>query len=350
MVPITDCFQPLTGTMEAMAQLGEYRRKRNPDRTSEPIPESDSSVAGTGNTFVIQEHHATALHWDFRLERDGVLVSWAIPKGLPPDPKVNHLAVHTEDHPLEYASFAGNITEGEYGGGRVDIWDHGTYELEKWTDREVKVVLSGQRAQGRFVLIHTGGKQWLIHRMDAPARPDWVALPDVLAPMLASSAPRLPTPRSAWAFEMNWAGQRATVRVDGGRVRVAAADGGDITADHRGLRQLGARAGTTQLMLDGEFVRFDDASAPDTYLIYDLTHCDGRSLLERPYRERRRQLDALGLAGPGWQTPPAFLGDAPAAVAASAELGLDGVVAKRLTSAYTPGVSSSDWRVFQGAR
>src|ERR1700749_3550530 len=142
-----------------MADLAEYRRRRDPARKPEPIPPEDAAPGGgaahtdgsaPGNTFVIQEHHATALHWDFRLERDGVLVSWAIPKGLPPDPRVNHLAVRTEDHPLEYATFAGDIAAGEYGGGHVSIWDHGTYELQKWTDREVKVVLSGQRAQGRF--------------------------------------------------------------------------------------------------------------------------------------------------------------------------------------------------------
>ena len=99
--------------------------------------------------FVVQEHHARRLHWDFRLERDGVLVSWALPKGVPDDPAVNHLAVHTEDHPLEYAGFSGEIPRGEYGAGTVTIWDHGTYETVKWDDREVKVVLHGTQADRR---------------------------------------------------------------------------------------------------------------------------------------------------------------------------------------------------------
>jgi bifunctional non-homologous end joining protein LigD len=340
-----------------MAKLDEYRRRRDPARTSEPMPTESmptesmptesmptesEPVGDSGNSFVIQEHHATALHWDFRLERNGVLVSWAIPKGLPPDPKVNHLAVQTEDHPLEYATFAGDIAHGEYGGGRVSIWDHGHYELEKWTDREIKFVLSGQRSQGRFVLIHTGGKQWLIHRMDAPARPDWQPLPAALEPMQATPG-QLPGHPERWAYEMNWGGDRAIVRIEGGRVRVLFAGGSPPSAANPQLRSLGASLGTIQLLLDGELVRFEEGPVQGTYLIYDLLHHDGRSLLGRPYRDRREQLEQLGLAGAGWQTPPAFLAEPTAARAASAELGLTGVIAKRLTSKYEPGTTSSNW-------
>ena len=114
-------------------------------------PRSRPAAAETwGGIFVVQEHHARRLHWDFRLERDGVLVSWAVPKGVPDDPAVNHLAVHTEDHPLEYASFDGQIPRGEYGAGTVTIWDHGTYETLKWTDTEVKVILHGRAADRRL--------------------------------------------------------------------------------------------------------------------------------------------------------------------------------------------------------
>ncbi|MDT4909190.1 MAG: bifunctional non-ous end joining protein LigD, partial [Pseudonocardiales bacterium] len=205
----------------AKGDLSEYRRRRDATRTSEPVPPAAPRTRKkkSGNRFVVQEHHASALHWDFRLERDGVLVSWAVPKGLPPDPKVNHLAVQTEDHPLEYATFEGTIPAGEYGGGEVTIWDHGTYDLEKWTDREVKVVLHGERVQGRFVLFKTG-KNWMIHRMDAPARPDWQRLPELIKPMLAVPG-ELPPPaeEQAWAYEMKWDGVRAVVYVDGGRAR-----------------------------------------------------------------------------------------------------------------------------------
>src|SRR5919199_6834932 len=132
-------------------RLGTYQRMRDERATPEPFGAKRRRPRKKAPRFVVQEHHATALHWDFRLERDGVLVSWAIPKGLPVDPKTNHLAVHTEDHPLEYASFAGEIPRGEYGGGQVILWDSGTYETEKWTTREVKIVLHGERVQGRYV-------------------------------------------------------------------------------------------------------------------------------------------------------------------------------------------------------
>src|SRR3954463_3930401 len=143
----------------AKGELATYRRKRDPARTPEPVPRrSRPQRTGNDDTFVIQEHHATALHWDFRLERGGVLVSWAVPKGLPLDPKDNRLAVHTEDHPIDYGSFEGEIPTGEYGGGKVLLGDRGRYELEKWTDREVKVVFHGTRAEGRYVFFQTRGR------------------------------------------------------------------------------------------------------------------------------------------------------------------------------------------------
>jgi bifunctional non-homologous end joining protein LigD len=320
-----------------------------------------------GNSFVVQEHHASSLHWDFRLERDGVLVSWAVPKGIPPDPKRNHLAVHVEDHPLEYATFEGDIGHGEYGAGKVIIWDHGTYETEKWSDREVKVVLHGRRTQGRFVLFQTGGKNWMMHRMDAPQRAGWEPLPEHLRPMLATLG-ELPPDDEHWAYEMKWDGVRALVSVEGGRITITSRNDRDVTVSYPELRALGEQVGSTQVLLDGEIVSFDDngrpsfgrlqqrmhvasaASArrlaesdPAVYLIFDLVHLDGRSLLKVPYTQRRELLEGLDLAGKSWQTPPAFEGDGAHAVQASRQQGLEGVVAKRLTSRYTPERRSGDW-------
>src|SRR5207248_11773280 len=139
-----------------MDSLDAYRGKRNRGRTPEPIPDPPEPGAPEPGTpeaggpapgderdkvFVVQEHHARALHWDFRLERDGVLVSWALPKGVPPDPKTNHLAVPTEDHPMSYIDFAGEIPKGNYGAGTVKLWDRGTYECHKWEPREVMITL-----------------------------------------------------------------------------------------------------------------------------------------------------------------------------------------------------------------
>lgn len=157
-------------------KLGEYRRRRDASKTPEPVPPPAvrgraraSARRGGQPRFVIQEHHARRLHYDVRLEHEGVFVSWALPKGLPTDPKQNRLAVHTEDHPLEYGTFEGSIPKGEYGAGTVSIWDTGTYELEKWREgEEVIVVLHGRTPESdgqRYAFIHTSGDNWLLHRM-----------------------------------------------------------------------------------------------------------------------------------------------------------------------------------------
>src|SRR5579871_1437045 len=205
---------------------------RDSDKTPEPMTTKARRRSTADPIFVIQEHHARALHWDFRLERDGVLVSWALPKGLPMDPKVNHLAVHVEDHPFDYKDFEGEIPKGEYGAGTVRIWDRGTYETEKWRDNEVMVVLHGTRASGRYVLFPTGkpdGKNWMIHRMDdAPA--GYEPMPEAMPPMLATPGTLPRAKPGEWAYEFKWDGFRAIVFVDGGRVRALSRNGNDLVA------------------------------------------------------------------------------------------------------------------------
>ena len=350
-------------------KLSTYRRKRDPKRTPEPVPDTKDLPQGNDDTFVIQEHHASALHWDFRLERGGVLVSWAVPKGIPEDPKKNRLAVQTEDHPLEYAAFEDDIPKGEYGGGTVKIWDRGTYTCEKWNDREVMVVLDGQRVQGKYVLFKTGGKQWMMHRMDPPPT-DWQPMPELIRPMMATSG-ELPPDRDEanFAYEMKWDGVRAVVYVDGGRVRAMTRNDLEVSATYPELRELGAALGATKVVLDGEIIAVHpetgrisfgtlqhrmhvrDAarirklaeSTPITYVIFDLLYLDGVPTLELPYEQRRKALDELGLRGPRWQTPPSFQGSGEDVLAASKDQGLEGIVAKRLDSRYEPGRRSRAW-------
>src|ERR671924_1520014 len=130
--------------------LDTYRRKR--DFSATPEPSGTVGEGGETTRFVVQEHHARSLHWDLRLEHDGVLASWAVPRGIPPDPRKNHLAVRTEDHPLEYLEFQGEIPKGEYGAGTMRIWDRGTYEELKWEPRKVEIALHGRRVEGRYAL------------------------------------------------------------------------------------------------------------------------------------------------------------------------------------------------------
>ncbi len=345
-------------------RLKTYRAKRDAERTPEPVPKGRGRRRSSGDSFVIQQHHARRLHWDFRLERDGVLVSWAIPKGMPRDPERNHLAVHTEDHPMEYATFAGQIPEGEYGAGKVTIYDKGTYTTEKWLDDEVMVVLDGERTSGRYVLFHTRGDDWMIHRMDPPD-PGWEPMPEGLRPMLATRG-SLPT-GTGWGYEMRWDGVRALGAVAGGRLVLTGEDGEEITASFPELRVLAEALAPTECLLDGEIVAFSDGQLdpdllkrrsaetdsararrladrlPVTYLGYDLLYLDGVSTVELTYSERREQLEALGIDGDRWQVPPYFSGKGSAARKTSRDQGLPGVVAKRLKSTYQPGKRTKDW-------
>ncbi|WP_034521311.1 DNA polymerase ligase N-terminal domain-containing protein [Actinomadura rifamycini] len=322
-------------------RLAEYRGRRDAGRTPEPVPGEGPLPRGDDDTFVVQEHHASSLHWDLRFERDGVLVSWAVPKGLPWSPDTNHLAVHTEDHPLEYAAFEGEIPKDEYGGGEVTIWDRGTYETEKWSDREVKVVVHGSRVSGRYVLFRTRGDDWMIHRMDPPADPDAEPLPESLPPMRPVRRARLPRARDEWAFEFAWGGRRLLAYVEGGRARFTDGAGRAVAGPARAGTRLGAGLGARPAVLDGELAVVEGR---ETYMIYDVPHLDGRPLLDVPYRERRERLDGLGLAGAGWQTAPWFPGDGGPVREAAAAQGLPGVLAKRLDSAYLPGEESDAWR------
>jgi DNA ligase D-like protein (predicted 3'-phosphoesterase) len=307
-------------------KLERYRGKRRPDRTPEPIPDTIPDD-GAGDAFVIQEHHARALHWDLRLERDGVLVSWAIPKGLPDDPAVNHLAVHTEDHPMEYLAFEGDIPLGEYGGGSMKVWDRGTYTTEKWTAREVKIVLNGARSSGTFVLFPTKGKNWMIHRMGSAVRDP---LPD-LAPMLPVTRSRAPRDPGGHAFEFAWGGARLLMPIEGGRTPVG--------RDHPWLRALAESFGSRTALLDGEVVAL---GGTEILICYDLLYDDGRALMAEPYHLRRAALEALGIQGARWQTAPSWPGQAGPVRQAAREQNLPGVVAKRLDSPYVAG-ESTDW-------
>ena len=332
-------------------KLDTYRTKRDPKKTPEPMGRRPRGKQ-SGQRFVIQEHHARSLHWDLRLERDGVLASWALPKGLPETPEKNHLAVHTEDHPLEYATFEGDIPQGEYGGGRMTIWDSGYYDVEKWSDSEVKFVLHGKKSTGSFVLFQTKDRDWMIHRHGSSTRAD--ALPDSIKPMLAVAG-KLPADDENWAFEIKWDGVRAILFVEGGRVRAQSRNDLDVTVSFPELADIGKFLGMTTCVIDGEIVALGEdgrpsfsrlqqrmhvsnqreakrraLSDPVTFVAFDLLYIDGHSLLGEAYDERRDRLESLHLSGETFTTTDSFRDVSGQDILdATVQNGLEGVVAKR---------------------
>lgn len=293
--------------------LATYRSMRRAGRTPEPMPASGARPPGEGARFVIQEHHARRLHFDLRLERDGVLKSWAVPKGVPESSGTNHLAVQTEDHPIEYLTFQGSIPKGEYGAGSMTVWDTGVYDVEKWRDDEVIFTLEGTTGgplgRVRLALIRTDGRgeksSWLLHRMKEQGGPvgraategrieatgsevgspgfdtrppsSGAAQPAGRAP--SSLAARPPAGRVAekpmlatagtlgmlrggdWVLEWKWDGIRALARVEHGEVRLHSRNGVDVTARYPELHRL-PEIVDGDALLDGEIVALDEAGRP----------------------------------------------------------------------------------------
>lgn len=375
-------------------RLATYRSMRDGSKTPEPVPD-DAPATSTGNSFVIQEHKARKLHYDFRLEHDGVLVSWAIPKGVPTDQGQNHLAVQTEDHPLAYGAFEGTIPAGQYGAGEVTIWDKGTYELEKWRDgKEVIATLHGEKhGSHRYALIQTGGRDgrsennWLIHLMKSvDEQPVRTARADSRRKVIGGSRPvrraseRVSSPMLAspgaigelgdateWAFEMKWDGIRTIARVGDGQLHLTSRNGIDLTRTYPELASL-VDLVPESTVLDGEIVAMNKAGRPDfgllqkrmnltkkaevdaatastpvQLLLFDLLEEGGDPLTDRPYSERRERLEALLKSEGPIQVPPAFEGRVGAAMTTSRTLGLEGIIAKRRSSTYAIGKRSRAW-------
>lgn len=353
--------------MPSKPELAEYERKRDFEKTAEPPPKKRRRKKGAPR-FVVQEHSARRLHWDLRLEHDGVAASWAIPNGIPETPDENRKAVHTEDHPLSYLEWEGEIPKGEYGAGTMRIWDSGTYELEKWEPAKVMVEFHGERLQGRYALFRAGKdeKDWMIHRIDPPAR-ERDPFPENVVPMLARLS-TLPRDESRWAVEVKWDGVRAIAYCRPGRVELQTRNLNDVSVQYPEVRRISRALGSHEAVLDGELVAFDENGRPSferlqqrihntdpnvvkrrmkthpvVYVVFDLLYLDGEDLTGEPYSRRRELLEGLELSGESWQTPGHSVGHARELLAASKEQGLEGVMLKRVDSIYCPGKRTGTW-------
>jgi bifunctional non-homologous end joining protein LigD len=325
-----------------MADLREYKAKRHAGRTPEPLKAKRRRKRGDPS-FVVQRHSARRLHYDFRLERDGALMSWALPRGVPLRAGERSLAVHVEDHPLEYATFEGDIPAGQYGAGWVEIWDHGTYEVVKERpDGTLTVRLHGQRLQGEWALVPARlddeERNWLIIRADKEGA---LGKARRYTPMLPRPAKRIPS-GEGWAFEIAWDGTRAIAPMEGAKARFEHDGGNKLDARCKELLARMPRAiRSSECVLDGVLWERDEGVA---YVVFDLLELEGAELLEEPWARRRELLEELLDEHVGEVRISKAYDDGIALRKAARAQGL-GIVAKKRNSPYREGVVSDDWRL-----
>jgi bifunctional non-homologous end joining protein LigD len=316
---------------------------------------------------VIHKHRATRLHYDLRLEKDGALPSWAVPRGLPTQPGDKRLAVRTEDHPLEYGKFHGTIPKGHYGAGEVRIFDDGWHETLEWTDKKVSFKLHGRRYPGleyHLVKTRTDWLVFLASHQDAPL----IDSPPTLQPMLAEGGWKaFDDPK--WWFEPKFDGIRSLTYLSTDLTRLVTRRGRDATLQYPELKDLHELIDQVNGVIDAEIVAFDENGKnsfealqqrmnlrnereikriaqriPVAMVAFDLLFLDGKQTTELSLEERRELLEAVVEQDDRLQVITHVDGEGKRFVEVAKGLGLEGVVAKRKGSKYTPGRRSPDWR------
>ncbi|WP_026953472.1 DNA ligase D [Algoriphagus vanfongensis] len=374
--------------------LKDYNKKRDFSRTSEPHGEVASEIGKL--RFVVQRHDASHLHFDLRLEMDGVLKSWAVPKGPSMNAKDKRLAVETEDHPLKYLDFQGSIPKGNYGAGEMTIWDNGTYApisdkkntaSSMYKSGNLKLTFYGSKLRGDFALVKTNLKdkqpQWLLIKkkdefatdLDYDAnlhleelktkpekKPHSISLKNQVSPMLASTSKELKFPSSKnWLYEIKWDGYRMICNHSSKSTILYSRSGVDYTSSYpalvTSLSQLPHSA-----ILDGEVVSLDKdgtsrfqwlqhyAEEPKgelTYMVFDLLFLDGHSILHLKLQERKELLKELVHDLPGVKFSEHVIGNGKAFFEKVREKGLEGIMGKKMDSFYYPGLRSEDWVKFK---
>jgi len=340
--------------------LKEYARKRSFGRTPEPLP---AMAAQEGNAFVVHRHHATRLHYDLRLEREGVLKSWAVPKGLPPRPGIMRLAVATEDHPISYLNFEGTIPKGQYGGGKIWIYARGKYGITKEKKDGFHFRLEGSSLGAEYRMHRSRGNDWLLDRVDSP-QVDW--LRDPVEPMLAQSADKPPESED-YLYEVKWDGIRAMVALDEGEVRIRTRNQLDITSRFPELLVPDKAFRAASALFDAEIVCLDDegkpvfqnvihrmqqtgkgaversgARYPAVCYVFDCLYLDGRPIMREPLVRRRAWMEDAVRPGTPYRVSEA-VSEGMQLFEAAVNMGLEGIMAKERNSEYRPGTRSQQW-------
>ncbi len=343
------------------AQLEDYKRKRDFSKTPEPAP---AVVITDGHAFVLHRHHASRLHYDLRLEWDGALRSWAVPKGLPHKPGLKRLAVETEPHPVEYLQFDGEIPKGQYGGGMMWIYARGKYEILKQKKDGFYFQLSSPQLDGTYRMHNTKQKEWLLERVD---RDMTNILEDPINVMLAEARRSLPETQDAFSYEVKWDGIRAIIALEEGTLKIFSRNKNDITDKFPELQEIAASFRISHGIFDGEIVCLDEAGRPEFRKIlsrmhsaspvkieratksnpaycylFDCLYLDGRSLLSEPLERRRVWCSDSIKKGSNYRMSES-IEDGSALFDAARNLGLEGIMAKRKGSRYQIGKRSADW-------
>ncbi|HCZ37140.1 MAG TPA: hypothetical protein DHV26_14560, partial [Cytophagales bacterium] len=341
-------------------QLESYEKKRDFKKTPEP---EARIIEGSGTSFVVHRHHASHLHYDLRLEQDGVLKSWAVPRGLPPHPGVKRLAVQTEDHPMKYLTFDGEIPKGQYGAGEMWIYALGKYQITKDKKDGFYFRLSSKEVNGEYRIYKIKAKEWLLERVDTP---QVNYLQDNIEPMLSGSADKPPVGDN-FLHEIKWDGIRALIAVEDGQIRIRTRNQNDVTKQFPELTIADKSFRATCGLFDAEIVCLDKAgkadfkkvihrlmstgetsiqkgmkSSPVHCYVFDCLYMDGRNLINEPLEKRREWLkDAIKPETP-YRISEA-VADGAALFEAARAFELEGIISKDKAGKYFPGKRSDYW-------
>lgn len=388
-------------TGPAKDHLATYRAKRDFQKTAEP---KGKRAAKSGHRFVIQKHDASRLHYDFRLEVDGTLKSWAVPKGIPFAKGEKHLAVQVEDHPLEYGTFEGIIPKGQYGGGTVMLWDSGTYEClgstpaKDLAEGKLHFSLSGTKLKGEWTLVHIkrgDGNEWLLIKSGDDVRPvskkrddessisgrsmraiaqerdaEWQSKPvskkrspsrelKFVSPMKATLVAEPPT-RGHWLYELKFDGYRALALKSGSSVQLLSRNEKDFVGRFPEIAEAMAGLDVEEAVLDGEIVALKPDGTPSfqllqalemgekrpplAYYLFDVLQLNGEDLTKKTLQERRARLEAvMASASEPLRYSATIEGDPEKLLAEVRRRGLEGLIGKERDSLYEVGLRSRSW-------